>query len=87
MEESTDYNYNVIVPIIVVVLLFIILVFAICYLAKYEKLKDMICCLVSWKGEKKRNVEEIVIQFLRKDQGCATNDTGQGEMLPSEKQG
>jgi len=63
------------------VLLFAILVIGMGCLAKYGKLKSVLCCSVSWMGEERilvRHVAEIVNKLIQ-GQGGATNDTGQEE--------
>ena len=53
-----------------------------CCLAKYEKRKNVLCCSVSWKGEKRTSVghvAEIISEFTLQGQLGATNDTGPEE--------
>jgi hypothetical protein len=64
------------------VLLFAILVIGMGCLAKYGKLKKVLCCSASWRGEERtsvRHVAGIVNQLKQQGQGGATNDTGQEE--------
>jgi len=73
-----------ILSISAVVLLFAIIVVGMGCLAKYGKLKNVLCCSVSWKGEE---IVRNVVELIREYQGRATNDTVLEEMIPSEKQG
>ena len=66
------------------VLLFVILAIGMGCLAKYGKLKNLLCCSVSWKGEE---IVRNVVELIREYQGRATNDTVLEEMIPTEKQG
>ena len=55
-----------------------------CCLAKYGKLKKVLCCSVSWRGEERilvRHVAEIVNQLIQQGQGGATNETQHEESL------
>jgi hypothetical protein len=55
----------------VVVPFFAILVIVMCCLAKYGKLKKVLCCSVRWRGEERilvSHVAEIVHQLIQQGQ-------------------
>ena len=76
-EESPEHNDSMIISVSVGVPFFAILVIGMCCLAKYGKLKKVLCCSVSWRGEERilvRLVAEIVNQLIQQCQGGATNE-------------
>lgn len=91
-EELPEYGESLIISISAGVLLFAILVIGMSCLAKYGKLKNVLCCSIRWKGEERtwvRHVAEIVNQLIQQSQAGVTNDAGPDEshemMSPSEK--
>jgi hypothetical protein len=51
-------------------------------LAKYGKLKKVLCCSVRWRGEERtlvRHLAEIVNQLIQRGRGDATNEKGKEE--------
>jgi hypothetical protein len=80
--KSPENSDSLIISISEGVLLFAIRVIGMGCLAKYGKIKKVLCCSVSWRGEQRklvRHVAEIVNPLIQQSQVGATNDTGQEE--------
>jgi hypothetical protein len=63
---------------------FAILVIGMCCLAKYGKLKKVLCCSVNWRGEERifvRHIAETINQLIQQGQGGAKNETKPAESL------
>ena len=80
-EESTEYNTSLIFPIGAGVLLFAILAIGMSCLAKYGKLKKVMNCSVSLRGEEtlELNIPEICNQLLKEYQAGVIKDAGPGK--------
>ena len=79
-EESPEYSDMLIISISAGVLLFAIIGMG--CLAKYGKLKKVLCCSVSWRGEERtlvRHVAEIVNQLIQQSKWGTSNDAGPEE--------
>jgi hypothetical protein len=85
-EESPEDNY-LIISIIVGVLLIAILVIVKGCLAKYEQLKNLLCCRLIWGGEERALMKpvDIVSQLKIQPKEGPTHEAGQeekNELLP-----
>jgi hypothetical protein len=83
MEGSPEHSDSLIILISVGVPLFAILVIGMCCLAKYGKLKNVLCCNGSWRGGERTLVgqfAEIVNNLTQQCQLGATNDAVQEEI-------
>ena len=81
-EESPENSESLIISISAGVLLFAILVIGMSCLAKYGKLKNVLCCSVSWRGQERtlvRHVAEIFSRLVIQHKGDSTHDAGQEE--------
>lgn len=74
-EKSVCSELVVVDGTIACVLLFLFCIVALVAISKYRKIKDVICCNVSWKGENIYAEVPIIIQrLLRHARGMNTND-------------
>ena len=81
-EELPEHIESLVISISAGVLLFVILVTAMGCLAKYGKLKNVLCCSVSWRGKERtlvRHVAEIFSRLVIQNKGDSTDDAGQWE--------
>ena len=79
-EESPEDRDSLIISISAGVLLFVILATGMGCLAKYGKLKNVLCCSVSWRGEERtlvRHVAEIFSRLIIQDKGGCKHNAGQ----------